>query len=753
MRTAAPVASMFLAAALALAVAWQGVNLWRQPRPVAIPMMTSPADIGDLAVPSGAAPANKDSASSPPAPVASTTIDAAPPSVVNPGPPPVAAPASQSVAAGTESPNAPATAQVDETALRYFARQGDTRRLNAEIARLRSLYPDWTPPQDPLKPAPVVDPQLDRMWQLYAQGQFEAVREAIAARQSAEAGWIAPKDLLDRLAIAEARDRLVNASDAKQYGMVIQIAATTPSLRTCGDVDVLWRVAEAFVRTDRQPRAADAYRYILTNCTNGPERIATMQKAATLLPRQDLAPLFELAHPGAEADELRSIRDDFARRAVSAGGADAKADVSEEDVATVERLADAGHSAGDPMLLGWYFLRRDDATQAERWFRISYDRQNAAVSAQGLALALLELKKPAEAEALLARWRDTNDDAGKVYMAVATKLLTQEPPPVIASDVIARIVEAVAKRHNPAGAQELGWYSRAYSQDETAAQWFAAALAWKPDDEPSAFGLAVVDSALNRRDALKALTRVWRERSPRILALVDPAAARVVAAAASSQGQAGATEAAPQQDAAAAGYAPAPAAGAPPSTTMRLTGERAAVRQTALAARAECARGGAETTQGWCLMQLDRPTEAAAAFRALLATGSAKERSDAAYGLSLAYLRLGLTAEADTAASAAPQTDERVSQIRLAILAQRIQAAYNAGDYAGALIDLDARARVAPELTYMMGLRGWSYYHLQRYEEAARLFEALAASGDEDAVSALDLARAKLGGPANADVK
>jgi tetratricopeptide (TPR) repeat protein len=200
-------------------------------------------------------------------------------------------------------------------------------------------------------------------------------------------------------------------------------------------------------------------------------------------------------------------------------------------------------------------------------------------------------------------------------------------------------------------------------------------------------------------------------------------------------------------------YAPAPTAMAAPSITMRLAGERAAVRRSAPAARGEWAQGAAGTAQAWRLMQLDRPTEAAAAFRAMLATGSARERSDAAYGLSLAYLKLGLTTEADTAASAAPQTNERVSEIRLAVLGQRIQAAYNAGDYTDALIDLDSRARLAPELTYLMSLRGWSYYHLERYEEAERLFEALVASGNQDAVSALDLTRAKLGGPANADVK
>jgi cellulose synthase operon protein C len=737
MRTAAPVASMLLVAALGLAVVWQGANLWRQPRSITMPMMTAPAVMRDVGVPSGLAPVGSDNSSSSLGRLASTNVDAAPAGVANPASPPAPAPVSQSAANEAGSPNAPAAPQVDETALRYFARQGDTRRLDAEIARLRSLYPDWTPPSDPLKAAPIADPQLDRMWQLYAQGQFTAVREAIATRQAAQAGWIAPRDLLDRLTLADMRERLVNAFDAKQYGMVVQIAATTPSLRTCGDIDVLWRVAEAFVRTDRESRAVDAYRYILTSCTNGPERVATIQKAAALLPRQSVAALFELGHAGAEAEAFQGIRADFSRRAVSAGAADAKVDASEEDIATLERVADAGHSAADPMLLGWYRLRRGDATAAERWFRISYDRQNAADSAQGLALALVKLKRYSDAEAILARWREANDDAGKAYMAATANLLAQQPPPVIAPEVLARIVETVAKRRDPATAQELGWYSRAYGQDETAGRWFAAALAWKPDDEPSSYGLAVVDAALNRRDALKALARVWRDRSPRILALLDPAAARVAAAAgAAAQPQVWNTEPVLQQEAAPRN-AHAPAAQA-------AMNERAAGRHEAPTARAESAAGGVDMAQAWRLMQLDRPTEAAAAFRAVLTSGDAKDRQDAAYGLSLANLRLGLTSAAEIAASAAPQTDKRISEISVEIITQRIHAAYNSGNYSDALIGLDARARIAPEQTDLMILRGWSYYHLLRYEEAARLFEAIAASGHDEALSALGVVKAAL---------
>ena len=52
--------------------------------------------------------------------------------------------------------------KVDESALRYFARQGDTRRLEAEIARLKAIYPAWQPPQDPSAPEDYSDPELDR---------------------------------------------------------------------------------------------------------------------------------------------------------------------------------------------------------------------------------------------------------------------------------------------------------------------------------------------------------------------------------------------------------------------------------------------------------------------------------------------------------------------------------------------------------------------------------------------------------------
>lgn len=46
--------------------------------------------------------------------------------------------------AAPESTQDPPPLRVDESALRYFASKGDTARLEAEIARLRALYQNWT---------------------------------------------------------------------------------------------------------------------------------------------------------------------------------------------------------------------------------------------------------------------------------------------------------------------------------------------------------------------------------------------------------------------------------------------------------------------------------------------------------------------------------------------------------------------------------------------------------------------------------
>src|SRR5690606_29819206 len=123
-------------------------------------------------------------------------------------------------------------------------------------------------------------------------------------------------------------------------------------LLTCGEVDVLWRVAEAFARTTREQRADDTYRYVLTNCDNPEERLATIQNAFEHLPLSRVEDLLKLERSdSAGVGEFEPFRDDLARAAVARGGEDAEVTVPAEQVARLERIAEKDKLAADALLL------------------------------------------------------------------------------------------------------------------------------------------------------------------------------------------------------------------------------------------------------------------------------------------------------------------------------------------------------------------------------------------------------------------
>lgn len=647
----------------------------------------------------------------------------------SPAPPPAAAPPDQS----GQRP------KVDESALRYFARQGDTKRLEAEIARLKALYPDWTPPADPLAVPVNVDEKLEAVWALYAAGKYAEARRAIAQRRTDEPGWTPPPDLLERLAVAEAREQLVNASNLHQYDTVIRIGSGHPSLLTCSEVDVLWRVAEAFAETQRANRARDAYRYILTNCDDTQERLATAQNAVRLLPSEMADELLALERfDAAGAGEFAPVRDDLARKSVAAGGADPAVDASPEQLARVEKLTTAEGKASDSLLLGWYNLRHGQSEAAEKWFRAASGIEDSAEASQGLSLVLVARKAFEEAESVLYPWRDANDETRSSYLAAVANLLGVEPRVDVPPDVLQRMAAAAASARDVAAAQQFGWYARAFNQFETAGKWFTTALSWNPDDEPSAYGLALTYQQLGNAAALAELKRIWRGRSERILAVGERTRGQPAGGAPTSV--AAETPAAPPSaQSVAAETAPVLAAPrnnalsestAAPGTASRPHGCAGTIHPSTLSAQGALDRG-------WCLMDANRPLEAADAFERALATTDGQARSDAAYGQSLAYLRAGLVDDAAVAAAKAPQQRRRVAELQSSILAERALGAFENGRYVEALIALDQRAQIAPERIDLMVLRGYAYLNLNRREDARRIFEAAAGTGSRDALKGL----------------
>jgi tetratricopeptide (TPR) repeat protein len=623
-------------------------------------------------------------------------------------------------------PDASAHPVVDETALRYFAVQGDKRRTDAEIARLRALYPDWVPPTDLNAPAAVGDPELDRVWKLLSDGKFSEARSAITARAAAESGWKPPQDLVDNLNAAEAARRLSNASDAGQWATVLDAAKEIPHLLTCENVDVLWRVAEAFVKTGEIARARDAYRYILSTCGNPGERIATAQKAATLLPDSDLRDLFTLERSG----EFTAIRDDLARDRVGKAARDPQSSADPDDLARLERLARDGSKPGDALIVGYYLYSHGAPDRSLEWFKKAADRDGGARAAEGHALAFIALKRLAEAEAAAEPWRTANAANAKAYLTAVTALLAQMPPPLVEGLVLTRAMAAVNESRDALAAQAFGWYAYNVGQVGTAAAWFATSLDWQSDLEPAAFGLALSRQRMKDGAGLKALVAQWRGRSQRIAALLDPvrrattlvpspANAATAMALDEATAHVGATRRAAFREV--EDVAPAP-------VWVRPVG----CRDARVGADVAGLSPGTALAQGWCLMRLRRPLEAAAAFGAARQRGAGAAASDAAYGQALAFIEAGLTAEAAAAAAGGALPAGRRMELEASIATQRALAAYREGRYAEAIIGLDERARLRPEQTDLLLLRAWSYFNLGRYDAAAQIFSAVGKTAASD---------------------
>lgn len=645
------------------------------------------------------------------------------------------------------SPAAPQGQKVDETALRYFATQGDTRRYEAELARLRALYPEWKPPTDLTSPVPTGDPELERIWKLFAEGKFGEARAAIGQRSSADPSWQTPADLLAQLDRAEAGQRLANASNARQWEQVIRIGTETPALLTCANVDALWRVAEAFVQTGAPDRARDAYAYVLTNCTNPAERVGTMQKALASLSEALVSPLLTQERQ----TEFSGIRDEIARRHIGKAAEDPTLTATPEEIRRIEALANAATTPDDPILLGFYSFRHNDAAKAVTWFQTALARNGGAKAAEGAVLALGAQQKYQEAETLGAQWLEAGPANRKAYLDVATALIAQEPAPRLERAVIERIAKTVGvDRYAPGGAA-LGWYAYNSGQIAPAETWFETALSWDRNYEPAAYGLALVHQRLRDQGALRAIIAEWRSRSPRIADLLNPArsrapivvretrplpetspTARMVPApepVERAPRRATRIEAAPQSsyedNIPAAVVARRPAPGRPRSGSCG-TGTS----------------GAAALQRGWCLLNLKRPAAAAEAFDAAQRSGNAQIAADAAAGKAYAKLQQGLTAEASAAAASAALPPARRKELQTLLLSERLYAQFDAKDFNGALITLGERARYASESTDLMLMRGWSYFNLGRYDDAVQVFQALyRANGSPQAMSGLTAIR------------
>ena len=409
---------------------------------------------------------------------------------------------------------------IDLSALRYFASQNDLSRVAAEIRLIRSKHPDWQPPDD-LFGGSQGSALEAPLWKLFAQHDYAGVRAGIAQIQQNTPDWRPSADLLGKLTLAEASDNLVKASDDAQWGTVIEIAAANKMLLTCAYVDALWRTAEALVRTDDEPRAVEAYRYILTTCSRPAERLATVQKAGQLLALpEDFDGLLQLGRRLPDGrSEFESVRLDVVRKKIGdAAAGTAGPAPSASEIETVAAHARNAKDQNDQQLLGWYAYAQKDYVQAESWFRMALQTAGAKPNpkaAEGLVLTLRAANKITEAQKLAVQYAPLDHMNRKLMVEVLSANLDNPDATPLSADDQASLARAIDVERSADAAQSFGWHVYKANDLAGAESWFRKSIDWQAN-ESAAIGLVVTTRRLKQMSAYAELVAKYRDAYPKI---------------------------------------------------------------------------------------------------------------------------------------------------------------------------------------------------------------------------------------------
>lgn len=396
--------------------------------------------------------------------------------------------------------------KVDETALRYYAKTRDLKRLGAELRRLKALYPSWEASEDLFNQTTAIDEQP--LWDIYAAGDLTRLRAEIARIASGNPEWKPSADLMEKVQTAESRKLIDRAYARANWAQVISTAQQQPQLLVCGEMNAMWQVGEALAKTRDMARAFDLYKYVLTNCDQPSERLATMQKASALLPAAGITSLMALGRtlPDGTA-EFASFTYDAIRKqmgAVSEGDPMALP-LSGTELESFATYVETSQSAADASLFGWYYYSQKQWQPAQAWFTTATQYGSDLKNVEGVILSLRNLGKMDEAYALAGRFADKSDDIRKEYIEIVAGALTDERSALKISDNdLPAFKTYLYAAKSALGAQALGWKLFRDKGPAEARPLFAQSIDWEPT-EGGVIGLAVVASRTKNKVELAAL--------------------------------------------------------------------------------------------------------------------------------------------------------------------------------------------------------------------------------------------------------
>lgn len=168
----------------------------------------------------------------------------------------------------------------DLRALRFYIEQDDTTSVTAEIRRLQTIYPQWSPPQtltDLLQTQPTT--QLDDIYARIARNDLNGARRVLAETRTAFPSWTPPENINTLINLAQGQIDFDAAIGRRDMSAAIALASTTPDLLRCDRINNTWQLADLQTAAGNDAAALAAFSQIVRTCTAVPDLIATIEKA------------------------------------------------------------------------------------------------------------------------------------------------------------------------------------------------------------------------------------------------------------------------------------------------------------------------------------------------------------------------------------------------------------------------------------------------------------------------------------------
>lgn len=412
---------------------------------------------------------------------------------------------------------------VDESALRFYAAQKDHGRVEAETRRLKTLYPDWSPPEDLWTLNEQTLPDEGPLWELFSADRMDELVALIDQRKQAEPGWAPSHDLEQKIHRKQARRIVVALWNEKKWKELVSYAQSDPLVAEIGDVDILWSLAEGFANAKQKTGALAIYTSILNGSTDPAERIGTLHKAIANLQMTDVEKLVALGKKGADGkNEFDVVLVDIARARISAYLHDErKEEVAEGDLKAFEDYARAAADPNQPGLVAWYRYKRGQFKEGLDWFKLALQKGGDSMIAHGLAHSLRELGYFRETEEVAFAWREQLINNRILYVDILERDLTREIPPYVETERLARYGRLAVQDASGEAAQALAWYAYNSCQFEAALEWFERAMAWLPKQETN-YGYALTLRRLKRDPKFLEVVNRADGLHPKVVELLFP---------------------------------------------------------------------------------------------------------------------------------------------------------------------------------------------------------------------------------------